>query len=82
MDDPKLLIHEAMKRPDAAIPLANALRSVVELHEPREYVKPGIWQCGHCADNCHSWSGTGCEDPVDAEWPCETIQGVIEWLQA
>ena len=31
-------------------------------------------QCAYCAGLCHSRSGLGCDDPIDALWPCDTVR--------
>jgi len=65
---------------ESLVPLAfDALRAVLALHQPREYVIPGVWQCGHCDDLCHSYSGVQCEAP-DAPWPCPTVRAISDAL--
>ncbi len=33
-------------------------------------------QCDYCVRLCHSGSGLHCDEPYDAEWPCDTIQAL------
>lgn len=56
-----------------------ALRAVVELHAPRQHDFSEALQCVHCADQCHSGSGLGCDSP-DAPYPCDTIQVIARAL--
>jgi hypothetical protein len=69
--------HIARHDPARVLREVEALRAIIDLHEPREYVTylkhVTYWQCGYCADLCHSRSGLGCDSP-DAPWPCETAE--------
>lgn len=60
--------------------LAMVVRDVLNLHAPRQYSDGTQLQCGHCADNCHSFSGLGCDSP-DARWPCSTVRAVTSGLE-
>jgi hypothetical protein len=70
--------HIARHDPARVLREVEALRAIIDLHEPREYVTylkhVTYWQCGYCAGLCHSRSGLGCEQPVDALWPCDTVR--------
>jgi hypothetical protein len=63
---------------ERALQEVGIFRKLLDLHEPREYVTylkhVTYWQCGYCAGLCHSRSGLGCEQPVDALWPCDTVR--------
>jgi hypothetical protein len=63
-----------------------AKRRILDLHSPQAtgYVdgvymhgETGELQCEHCAEQCHSRSGLGCEQP-DAPWPCPTVRLVAQ----
>lgn len=67
----------------AAEPLGQiriAAREVLELHKPvghdlwSSQGKRLGWQCEECASRCHSGSGLSCDQPLDAEYPCETVK--------
>ena len=56
--------------------LLAAVEAVLELHKEVGSWRSGVYQCGQCAELCHSTSGLGCEDPIDAVWPCPTVTAI------
>ena len=63
--------------PDHDVPaLVAAIESVLVMHKRVGSWRPGVYQCGQCAELCHSTSGLGCEDPIDAVWPCPTVTAI------
>ena len=56
--------------------LVAAIESVLVMHKRVGSWRPGVYQCGQCAELCHSTSGLGCEDPIDAVWPCPTVTAI------
>ena len=56
--------------------LVAAVKAVLELHKEVGSWRSGVYQCGQCAELCHSTSGLGCEDPIDAVWPCPTVVAI------
>jgi len=56
--------------------LVAAVEAVLELHKEVGSWRSGVYQCGQCAELCHSTSGLGCEDPIDAVWPCPTVVAI------
>ena len=56
--------------------LVAAVEAVLELHKEVGSWRSGVYQCGQCAELCHSTSGLGCEDPIDAVWPCPTVTAI------
>jgi hypothetical protein len=69
--------HIAANNPAATIRRCEALLRVVERHAPEPHpspTRPGVIQCGYCAEQCHSRSGLGCDTPADAVWPCLDIR--------
>lgn len=71
--------HITIWGPDRVLREVEALRTIVDLHSPRScysYTDTGEEriQCEYCAGLCHSRSGLGCEEPVDALYPCDTIR--------
>lgn len=68
--------HIANWDPARVLAEVDAKRRMLELHAPvasGSYIQPGPLQCEHCADQCHSRSGLGCDSP-DAPWPCDTVR--------
>ena len=60
--------------------LGNALKAVVELHEPEtDYL--GKLVCGYCKSLCHSETGLRCDYEGDALSPCWTIQAIERELK-
>jgi len=61
--------------------LGNALKAVVELHEPEtDYL--GKLVCGYCKSLCHSETGLRCDWDGDGLYPCWTIKIIEEELLA
>lgn len=56
-----------------------AKRRILELHPPFTD-HAGRVRCEACAELCHSRSGLGCDDPADAMYPCETVEGIARLL--
>jgi hypothetical protein len=63
-----------------------AVKVVLELHKPisddlwtSEGKRLG-WQCEECASRCHSGSGLNCDEPLDAEYPCDTVEVIAAAL--
>lgn len=52
----------------------DAKRRIIELHSPFTNTYKKHVQCGHCAEQCHSYSGLSCDTPADALWPCPTAR--------
>ena len=61
--------------------LLAAVEAVLELHKEVGSWRSGVYQCGQCAELCHSTSGLGCEDPIDAVWPCPTVVAIQSALR-
>jgi hypothetical protein len=72
---PGTAAHIARWDPARVLAEVEAKRRILDLHAPftQPYGSKHV-QCGHCADLCHSRSGLGCDDPVDAPWPCPTVR--------
>ena len=60
--------------------LVAAVQAVLAQHKCVESWRSGVYQCGHCAELCHSTSGLGCDDPIDAVWPCPTVAAIHQAL--
>jgi hypothetical protein len=60
--------------------LRRKVEAVRALHTPFEtptrYGLPARVQCDYCVRLCHSGSGLHCDEPYDAEWPCDTIKAL------
>lgn len=56
-----------------------AKRRILDLHPPFTD-HAGRVRCETCAELCHSRSGLGCNDPVDAMYPCETVDDIARLL--
>ena len=61
--------------------LVAAVQAVLAQHKCVESWRSGVYQCGHCAELCHSTSGLGCGDPIDAVWPCPTVLAIRAALE-
>ena len=70
-------VYSVVWRSHQDIPaLVAAVEAVLELHKEVGSWRSGVYQCGQCAELCHSTSGLGCEDPIDAVWPCPTVVAI------
>lgn len=73
-DGPHITRHD----PARVLREVDAKRRIVELHGPLQLpatnYRPTMLQCEYCASLCHSRSGLGCDQPIDAPWPCDTVR--------
>jgi hypothetical protein len=74
MNDARILLDTYIDiRPmnKASLVLANALREVLTLHQPKTYRRSGGTYCDHCIGS----------DEEALEYPCFTVEAIVKILE-